>query len=132
VTFKKGQKAHPNAGFASNQRALYKKFYRDAKKAWDERGPKALEEMAEKNPVQFCQMFASMMPKSYDITQELHVDERKTITLEVALKELQQLSQRLEGINLNQLPHNTRVIEHDKTNAVETGDDREGDIKDQE
>lgn len=101
------------AGFATHKRQIYTRFYRDAKKMWDLKGEKALKQMAEKNPSGFCQMFASMMPKQFDVTQEVNVTERKSVDIKLVMDELAQIAERLGIGEINQLPH-TRVIEHDK------------------
>jgi hypothetical protein len=100
-------------GFSSNQRKIWKRFYRDAYLAWDKKGPAALDAMAKKNPTAFCQMFASMMPKHFDFTQEVNVNQRKTVDIRLVVEELAQITDRLGLGEIKELPH-TRLIEHEE------------------
>jgi hypothetical protein len=111
MPWQKGKSGNPK-GFQSYQRALYKRFYKDAKTAWDEKGIEALYAMAEKSPASFCQMMASMMPKSFDIDVEQNTN--VTLSIDSVLSELGQIAHRL-GNDFNALPHQQRVIEHDET-----------------
>lgn len=104
----KGQSGNPS-GYSLVQRRLYKRFFTETYRVWQDKGEECLRRMAEDDPGGFCKLVAGTMPKSIDMAVD--VTEQRKVSLEVLLADLSKVIEKIGIDNIQQLPHMRENIE---------------------
>jgi hypothetical protein len=69
--FVKGKSGNPAGRTPGSKNKFRDKFWHDLYDVWEQHGAKALLSAVNKNPLGFCQMCASMLPKEEHVTHEI-------------------------------------------------------------
>lgn len=114
MVFKKGDAPNPT-GLSKFHRRMYRKFYIDMKKVWEESGIDALRRVAKDDPGTFIKVAAGMMPKNIHLLDDTGKQEK--ININVLLGELNNIINVVGMDKIKQLPHEREVVEESVENA---------------